>query len=156
MAAINSPVLIPNLTVAGRVFTDLARLIILIGPTENAASSSRTTLRKPSGSAGYQVTTGKTLTVYAIRAISTANTFSAFLAQTDNDVGIAGNTAFTNPVYFAGLSPSTDPVFFATLNAAGYTLEIACDFQVVSQKYLSIDSNSAVNSGSIQAFCYES
>ena len=152
---INPASLVPNLTIAGRTFTNLTNLIILTGPTENAVSSSRTTLRKPSESAGYQVTTGKTLIIYAVRLISTAGSFSPYFAYTDNDVGIAGNTAFTSPVYLAGLSPSSDPFFFATSNAAGSTLELALDFKVPSQKYFSIDSNSSTVSGSVTAYGYE-
>ncbi len=152
MGAINSPVLIPNLTIGNYVFTNPNTLKILIAPSEAAASSSRSTLRTANGTSGYQVTTGKTLYIRAVRLISTAGVFSPFLCYSDNDVGIAGATAFTNPVWFAALSPSSDPIWFSTQSGGGQVQEIAVNWPIPQGKYVSLDSNSAVTAGSVQVF----
>jgi hypothetical protein len=55
---------VPALTVGGQFFTDLTNLITLYG-FANGAAPVWTTLRKPYGSAGYQVTAGKTLNLQA-------------------------------------------------------------------------------------------
>lgn len=95
-----------TLTVGGRVFTDLANLIVLYGYADTV---SRATLRKmgDQSGAGYQVPVGKTLKVYAMKTVSSDTGGSSVqVAQVDADIGFASATALTNPIYF-GTESST-------------------------------------------------
>lgn len=138
LGGVSNQGVIPSLTVGGRVFTDLSNLIVLYGI---AQSASHTTLRKPGGSAGYQVTSGKTLTIYAVECFTvTAAAGAAFqLIYADNDVGVGSATAFTNPVYFAG-----DPnnAFFYN-SATGASLQRAIWYPVPATKYVGMASGSS-------------
>lgn len=91
----------PSLTIGGRVFTDLTNLIILHGAV--AAGQANCSLRKANGVAGYAVTAGKTLTIYACKGRSnTAANTKIILLYSDNDMGVDTATAPTNPVYIMG------------------------------------------------------
>lgn len=124
--------IVPSLTVGGRVFTDLTNLIVL-NLRVGGVASHVTTARKPGGAAGYQVTSGKTLTLYAMRCIS-QNTSAAegTLGYGDNDKGQdAGTTLPTNPVTWDGSSSNV------SINTPGSsTLEVPLLFAVPSQKYV--------------------
>lgn len=96
-----SPGIIPSLTVGGRVMTDLHRLIVLNGYSYNA-SANYVSLRLPNGTAGYAVTTGKTLRIVAASGHSNAASTLGSVCYGDNDVGGSGTSAPTNVVYMSG------------------------------------------------------
>lgn len=87
----------PSLQIGGRVVTDLTNLIYLSGASISPTNIN-TTLRLNNGSAGYQVPVGRTLRIFAVRI--TAVGFSATMLSaplySDNDVGIATATVYTN------------------------------------------------------------
>lgn len=96
---------IDTIAVYGRVFTDLTNLLALHG---YVATSTRVyaTLRKSSSTSGYQVTTGKTLTLSAgnLMCAIVSSTFGVSPAYGDNDVGLDSSSTPTNVVNFIGSS----------------------------------------------------
>lgn len=146
---------IETLTVAGRVFTDLTNLIILHSKTGGQVYCG---FRKSTGSAAYQVTTGKTLTVNALRYM--AGTFNAaaylnfYLVYGDNAVGWDSVTGPTTPIYECdGSSTSRLARPVATLFAPYW--EDTSGFNVVAQKYLVQEQAAAGSVLKVSAFCYE-
>lgn len=149
---------VDSLTIGGRVFTDLTNLITLTCNTN--AASVRSTFRKCGShvGAGYQVTAGKTLYIYALSLIPFgAGGSEAQLAQTDNDVGLQSNTAFGNPIYF-GTESSTIGATGTVISRDGIGLivEIAGAplGAVAATKYVSADSLTTTG-GAITIYGYE-
>lgn len=151
MAQIIQPSVIPTLTVGGRVFTDLTNLIILTGTLAGAANG-YTTMRRINGTAGYQVTTGKTLTIYAMKALlQVAGNCNP--AYADADVGNATNTALTNPIYFtsvlgAGVTNGNSPL--------GSWQDTQIQFAIPAGKYMCIVNQAGATNALYMAFGYES
>lgn len=144
---------IPSLTVGGRVFTDLTNLIILSASTGGSANNV-STLRKFGASSGYQVTTGKTLTIYAIKVISQSSTGEALnFGYGDTDVGIrAGTTNPTNAVFAIGDSSN---MLISGLSQVGGVTELAINLAVPSLKYVFAKAGDTGVSGFL-AYGYES
>lgn len=110
MAAVSYPPAIPTLTLGNRVFTDFQNFTVLRGYC-SGTTNVRCTLRKLSGSAGYQVPVGKKFKLKAARIwtehTAASSSLPAVIAYADNDVGQNASTAFTNPVYQCGaIEPS--------------------------------------------------
>jgi hypothetical protein len=140
---------VPTVTMGGRVFTDLDNLIYLSGAVPTGA---RCTLRKNNGSAGYQVTTGKTMTIYAAVGFPSTTSYGNFtLFYADNDVGQSSSTALTNGVYLNGDSASRI-IFYQANNASTWGIGSPCNFAVPAQKYSGAENS---NGGFIQALAYE-
>lgn len=125
---------VDTVTVGGRSFTDVPNLIILsmyIGGSGNF-----TTGRKANGTAGYQVTAGKTYTIGAIRGYlmlaSAGTTIQSGIGYADNDIGLDQNTTPTNPVYAYGAS--TAAVFAPYFSQL--TLELPVLFGIPQNKYV--------------------
>lgn len=141
---------VPSLTVGGRVFTDLSNLITLYG---YLGSNGKTTFRKTGAVSGYQVTSGKTLTLAAIRCFNdTAYTAGAGfqLFYSDNDTGVASVTVPTNPVYY-GNDAANGWIYQAQ---SGVSLEQILNFPIPSGKYVG-GAGGASNSQSCWLFGYE-
>lgn len=135
---------IPSLTVGGRVFTDLTNLIALIG---YATTGKSFTFRRHNASAGFQVTAGKTLKVYAARFITNATaaggTAPFSLCYADNDIGIDSAVAFTNQVYLGGASTlAALPANIASIQS-GY--EVPIYFDIPAEKYPGCNMNISGN-----------
>lgn len=146
------PSSIPTLTIGGRVFTDLSNLIMLVGCSAGANGNS--SLRKPGASAGYQVPVGKSFRVLAVRAtISLAGAATQTICYSDNDVGFATATAFTNVVYPGGSYDGGTIVFPQA--ASNTPIEQSMDFTVPAGKYLGCTNNFSASSIRIQVFGYE-
>lgn len=130
---------IPSLTVGGVVFTDLsAALIVLYGSV--ATTTRYTTLRRTTATAGYQTTSGKTLTIRAckITYISLTGNPTINLLYGDTDVGLNSSSAPTNPVYLGGDSSSSCGVLGGSSGAASGPVsygETAPFFNTPSTKY---------------------
>lgn len=144
---------IPTMEIGGRIFTDLGtRLKVLVGM--HAYNGKNLTLRAMNGTAGYQVTSGKTLRITALRvSVHTAETETYDrLCYADNDVGISTSTAFTNQVYNGGAAPAAN---LASMKTAGI-IEIPVNFTVPSQKYPCMELTSSTNGISyVMAYGYE-
>lgn len=150
-ASIQPAAAVPSTTVGGRTFTDLTNLKILFCIS---GASSNCTFRAQGQSSGYQVTTGKTLTIYAIyasSAVSSGQSIDFQLLQSDNDVGQPSSTSFTNPVYING---TTSDLFQSSVTA-GVPMVNAISFSIASQKYLSVKSGITAQSFSYIAYGYE-
>lgn len=134
---------IPSITVGNRVFTDLDNLIILIAQV--TASGQFTSFRKFNGTAGYQVTAGKTLTVEAFKVTGGSGTAGndAGILYGDNDVGYNSVPAPTTPVYPGGLSTSPSIARDTMTATATFLPEGAINFQVPATKYLTLVANAA-------------
>lgn len=135
---------IPTLTVAGRVFTDLTTLITLHAI---AGGSNYATFRLPNGTSGYQVTTGKTYTVYAAKTYLTAAAgwTSMTIGYGDNDVGQTSAAAPTNLVVVGG--STTIP-----LVAAASPAEAPTKFNIPALKYPALVNVSATGAGVIHGY----
>lgn len=126
----------PSLTVGGRVFTDLNNLITLSARVTGATYS---TLRKPNGTSGYQVTAGKTLTIYAMKCvgISTTNAFKPGYGTTD--AGQNGAAPSGSVVFAGDIGTNTGFV----ISGAGSVLELAVNMTVPANDFPYIVSGSA-------------
>lgn len=128
------PAAMPALSIGGRVFTDLANLKILRTAITNVGGATNGSGRLNTGSAGYQVTAGKTLKVKAVRCFG--QTFTAagifYICYSDNDVGLVSTTAFTNATYSGN---NTSLAVSLSVNAGGIWYETAYDFDIPAQKY---------------------
>lgn len=128
---------VETLTVGGFTFVSprTSGLLVLYGKVH---TNTNTTFRKiASGvTSGYAVTTGKTLTIYALKGINGATSAQNMeLAQSDNDVGLDSATALTNPVYLGGGTGDNGSLQFAA--TSGVITEYPVFFQVAALKYLS-------------------
>jgi hypothetical protein len=147
MASQNFPSAIPILTVGGRVFTDLANLIILTGGV-GGAGNGNSTLRRLGGSAGYTPSVGKTFRALAVRV--TFNVAgSIYLGYADNDAGTNGSTAFTNLVYVG--SNIANGVMAASVAQS----ESPVDFTCPNGKYPATTNAAGAANGTILVFGYE-
>ncbi len=145
---------IETLTIGGYVFTNIAGLIVL---ASKGTTNGNCTLRKmnPPGSAGYAVTSGKTLTIYAISMLSNAAMTNSLL-YADNDVGLDTATSFTNPVYFGSGSATAVTMFVVPTSQTGINgpMQFAPVFSVPATKYPAIVTNTG-NTNSVTAYGYE-
>ena len=155
-----APGQVGTITIGGQTLSTTG-LIILAARAGGA--NLRSTFRKATGSAGYQVTAGKTLTVMAVQIFTQTNSGNQgyHIAQTDNDAGIAGTTAFTNPVYDFGTSTNgamgfPSDVSLANTNGSGAAgkQEYASGFQAAAGKFLSLLGD-GTNAAIMYVFCYE-
>lgn len=153
MSNVNFPPGIPALQIAGRVFTDLTNLLVFAG-TINGATNRYCSPRLYSGTAGYQVTSGKSLVIWAVATdISVAGTSFMGVGYCDNDVGMATNTAPTNPIY----QPSSASLLAATglgVYATGVK-EFATKLIIPTGKFLLVDSVGGTTVGTVKLFGYE-
>lgn len=154
MSSIIMPPALPSITVGGRVFTDLKNLIVLRTAITNVGGATNGTGRLNTGSAGYQVTAGKTLKIKAVRAFG--QTFTAaggfYVCYSDNDVGVVSTTAFTNAKYSGN---SSSLAICLNVNAIGVWYETAFDFDVPATKYAGAQQSSGTYQGMIEYYGYE-
>ncbi len=154
-------VLVPSarqhLQIGTRVFTDLTNIIYLMGGVTTA--SRWATLRTPNGTAGYQVTSGKTLYIRSIMMMLNAAGVTGLtqILYGDTDVGFDASAAPTNPIYMAAGSTVVISAAMAA-QGSGATSSFthnspAINFSVPSQKYPCIKSNTAESSA--HAYGYE-
>lgn len=157
MAAVSFPPAIPSLTVAGRVFTDVENLIHVRGFAVGTTNV-RCSLRKITGTAGYQVPVGKKFVVRAVRCVSTVSATSAdfmfLLVYSDNDVGVSSSTAFTNPIYAGG---SSNIASLGSLSEIKDDVqEFVTGFEVPAGKYVGMQVlATAANYVAVDLFGYE-
>lgn len=149
-------VLIPGaravLEVGGRVFTDLTNLIILRAKTTSGTNSS---FRTSGGSGGYQVTTGKTLTIRTIRQFQDAAVSNPWsLLYSDNDMGFATATAPTNPIYSYGQTSTSTPFVNSSAGATGER-QFHTNFAVPATKYVGVTAAEATATKDYEAYGYE-
>lgn len=145
---------IPSLTVGGSVFTDLDNLIVLGGTNSTNAFC---TLRKPNGTAGYQVTAGKTLTQRALHFtdLDTAgNSATCSLLYGDTDVGQNAAAAPTTPVYNFGTS-AISIVNAIIAGGLDKNHEVSIFFQVPATKYPGATMGAASGIKAVLTYGYE-
>jgi len=141
---------IPTLSVGNHVYTDLTNLIVLHG---YAVGAHNCTLRKGAASAGYQTTTGKTLTISMIHMQQNNGTQGQItLSYSDNDVGLDSSTSLTNGVNVIG---SAATPWLSGNTTAGAEFTKACSFGVPSQKYTTVVGINASAQTILDAFGYE-
>lgn len=151
---------IPTLTVGGRVFTDLTTIIILGGYC-GGSSAQKTTARKANGTAGYAVTSGKTLTHYAYRGTALQYTSSVGssglhkLSYSTNDVGMAGNTSFSGQVYMFGDATASGVGSAIAAASVNGVYESALNFAVPQNDYTGMESSSTSAPAGFLLYGYE-
>lgn len=146
---------IPTLTIGGRVFTDLSTLIELTGYCNTNANAS---LRLYSGSAGYQVTTGKTLTIGACKlsAATSSSNVTFNLGYADNDVGLDSSTAFTSAVWRGGSSSNRIVAFIVgSSGVSTSSVEMGIKVNCIAQKYVAFSGVAGAGGVYITAWGYE-
>jgi hypothetical protein len=141
-----------SITVGGRVMTPASNLFMLLCQQDSAAKY--TTCRKPSDSAGYQVTTGKTFSIVAVtyNVLVAAAAGGMTLLYGDTDVGIDSASAPTNAVLPAGFTVGNVVVPFLS-NTTG-TFHTAYNFTVPALKYPAIYAIGA-GQAAVQVWGYE-
>jgi hypothetical protein len=124
--------------------------VLLTGDITFGTTAFHTTLQAPVGGAGYQVPSGKTLTIVAARQVSASSTGGyAGFGYGDNDVGVGGAIP-TNQVLFGRGSPVC-----TTAGAGGAVGESGgLNFQVPSLKYPeALTSGSASERTQVLVYC---
>lgn len=148
--------MVDYMSVGGVVFTDLTNLISLSSGF-STSSNKNAALRKNSSS-GYQVTAGKTYTIRAVQAnvyVAEA-TASVRLLYADNDVGLPGTTAFTNPIYYGTYAGTSTQYVTNCIDATTTGVrERAIIFGVAAQKYACIDFTGSTGVGQFATYGYE-
>lgn len=147
---------IPTLTIGGRLFTDLTTIIPLYTHVTSGGNRFGTFRKMGAGTgAGYQVTAGKTMIVYASQMANDAAALeTASYAQTDADVGLDSATALTNPVYFGSESTTFRAVLGSTTSAAGSVVNLALSGKVAATKYCTANGANVSNASHL-AWAYE-
>lgn len=147
MANIIQPSNIPSLTIGGRVFTDLANLIVLFGYS-NSAATSRSSLRRVNTSVGYTPSGTKAFQAVAVRIQTLVVATSGLaLGYADTDIGLGVNTAHVSPQYLNVLPPLN--------GAVGIDFQMPCEILVPNGKYFASDSQGTVWVGNIIVYGYE-
>lgn len=121
---------IDTLVLNGRTFTDMSNLIALCAYSVGGPHFA--TLRKQSGTAGYQVTAGKTMKIFAAKIFgqnATTSDPACTPAYGDNDVGQDTGSTPTNVVYFGG-----DSSMAIGAQTSKYE-DVAIDFNIPATKY---------------------
>lgn len=133
---------IPTATVGGRVYTDLDNLIYLV--TGVSTGGRYATFRTHNGSAGYQVTTGKTLTISSVVNLSdTSTAYYSLLCYGDNDVGLDSAAAPTTVVRLGGLAAGAR-AHLTSVGSGNISIPaLPLKFQVPATKYPAIYSSNA-------------
>lgn len=142
----------PSLTIGGRVFTDLKNLIQLYAFVSGAGNGN-CTFRRSDTTSGYTPSGSKTFRVLALRMeVYTTFAGAGSLLYSDNDVGIAAATAFTNAK--SPLSGGQFPLVVQTTSNANI-FDKPINFVVPNGKYLGCTNNASAGVGSIVAWGYE-
>lgn len=147
----------PSISIGGRLFTDIPNLIVLKAGVNGA--SVRASARSQFASAGYQVTAGKTLTIFAIQVNNlVADAGSLGIGYTDNDLGLAGTTAVTNQkMYGTGVSSATGSAGdngLCPIAAVGQN-ERATVIKIPATKYVCIEASSGSAKATVVMYGYE-
>ena len=147
-----------TMTIGGRVFGDLANLIQLQAYNDSTGAQKFSTLRNGTASAGYQVTTGKTLKIGAVRFwILGGQAASRYIQMGygDTDVGLSGAAAPTNATYLSsGAGSSTQLPFNTAGNAQNPAIEVAVRIDVPATKYFFMSGTTGLEFVGV-AFGYE-
>ena len=144
--------MIPYLSVGGRIFTDLANLIVLIGRT--STTNRYSTGRLFSASSGYQVTAAKTLKIMAgrVRTGTASNEIQLRLGYGDTDVGQDSSSAPTNPVWNGG---DTSIAQISVIGTVATEFAADCYMNIPATKYPCIDDGSTGGGCSYTLYGYE-
>ena len=140
-----------TVSVGGFTFASNASVVTLRCGTEGT-SANNTTCRKPGLSSGYTPTGNHVFRINAIRVFgnTTSSTQSrAQLLYSDNDVGWASATSFTNPVYEVGVADSG--LGFCAAGGAVATCDYITNFLIPNGKYFGIKGNDNVE---LEAYVY--
>lgn len=130
---------IPTITIGGQtlvepITTNAKTLIASI----YTASNLHATFRTLNGTSGYVVPGGKTFRMRMLRCSSNNSAANGIMvAYSDNDVGMATNTAFTNEVYIGGISPfSASAIWIPTAAQQNITeISFGSGFTIPTGKY---------------------
>lgn len=147
---------IDELSIGGRIITNVpsptnssTTLITLTGYVD--ASGEYATLRTPNGTSGYQVTSGKTLTIVAVQVnTEVSGSAGVQLGYGSTDIGFASTTLPSAPIYFGG---DANNVITATPNVGSFYA--APNFQIPSGQYPLMFNGSANGRTSFTAYGYE-
>ena len=142
--------IIDTLTVAGCTFTDLVNIKVLGATNSTTANIStfRQTNVSPLPTSGYAVTSGKTLTIRAIKALGNVTLASGNVGELsygDSDCGMDGTTAVTNPKYWASSTGGLGPFTGVPSNGGNVTMEAPVFFSVPQSKYINVTTVSWTN-----------
>lgn len=95
---------IPQLTIGGRVMTDVTNLIVLMAACGGSAGTTTSGLRRSTDSSAYTPSGSKKFVAvaYSVDVLTAAGSLQ--LGSADNPIGMETSTAPTNPVYETGTS----------------------------------------------------
>ena len=128
-----------GLTIAGRYFPNTSNLIIL-NAFSTSSSSPNATARIQKGTSGYQVTSGRTLKIFAVRmSVNAATAGIMQIKQTDNDVGYNTNTPLSGSLQAWPSNTSATTANGISVPATiGAYVEVPVYFEIASGKYLTV------------------
>lgn len=137
--------------------------IFLSAFSSDVTTNVRSNMRKGNGSAGYQVTAGKTLTLQAYRLLAgalatTDNIRITRFAQTDTDIGVNVSTAFGTPVYFGGFTSGDNMACVGNPNVAGgedFSSGLGLGFTCAATKYVGVELSGSGGKAMVQTICTE-
>lgn len=151
------PANIPALNVGGRIFTDLQNLKILTGGF-TGTTTINTSFKAADGTT-YVVPVGKIFRVLAVRLQAAVTTPAAanavYLGRSDNDVGQAASTAFTNFTHMGGNSYCSQIGNCSSISGI-QNYELAVNFPVPTGKYPAAQAGStAIVTAGMTLYGYE-
>ncbi len=142
----------PSVTVAGRTFTDLTNLKVLYCDLNGTGAITYNACKLASGTASYQVTAGKTLTIEACQVIAQVPVASSYFnaGYGDTDVGVRSAAAPTN---YTSRGAGTDliPLGQGTTATLGYT-QFLTRWVIPAAKYPTV--KHTATSGYFGFICY--
>lgn len=149
MPGIISGSLIPNISIGGRLITDVANLKCLALRVSGSGSGNSTfRLANFTATSGYAVPANKVFKPKLMRFLGRViSDQAASLCYNDNDLGDGGNSVPTNPKYFAGSSN----IYVGTL-ALPWEMAFYDDASVPAGKYISIIATSVTVVGAFHLF----
>lgn len=132
--------LVPNLTIDG-LQRPVGALKCLFATNGGGAANTRSSAREMGSrsGAGYQVPVGKTFKIVAIKVIAkTAANVGMTVCQTDADIGLGVNTAFTNPIFAGTESASADYLIQTPAASVGSEGDLAIVATVGAGKFVGV------------------
>ena len=140
-----------TVSVGGFTFASNASVVTLRCETDGTGANN-TTCRKPGLSSGYTPTLNHVFRINAIRFFGNTTTATQGRTQalySDNDVGWASATSFTNPVYEVGVADSGSGP--CATGAGVTTCDYMTNFLIPNGKYFGLKGNDNVE---MQAYVF--
>lgn len=143
---------IDTITIGGRVISSPRQIITLVAYCTSTTGPYATFRRisPANDTAGYQVTSGKTLVIIGLRIAKSSDTLDCRFYYGDTDRGFDSASDTTSPTGFANSMTS-----LRALASASQITEVAVMARVPASKYFMVQTAGGTVGCSFMAFAYE-